>query len=63
MKPEKFCVEVEGFQNLQNVKEEDLEYFFASFGPIYEVSLVREFEGNLSHFEDLDNLEEEIKEE
>ena len=58
MKPEKFCVEVEGFENLQKVKEEDLEYFFASFGPIYEVSLVREFENKLSYFEDLDSLEE-----
>lgn len=54
---------MEGFENIPHIKEDDLEYFFASFGPIYEVSLVREFENKLSYFEDLDNLEEEIKEE
>ena len=41
IKPEKFCLEVEGFQDLKNVKEDDLEDFFASFGPVYEVSLAR----------------------
>ena len=50
VKPEKFCVEVEGFESIPHIKEEDLEYFFASFGPVYEVSLVRQFENKLSYF-------------
>lgn len=63
MKPEKFCVEVEGFDENDNVKEEELEELFSAFGPVYEVSLAREYSGNLKYFEELDELEEEIKEE
>jgi hypothetical protein len=32
------------------------------FGPVYEVSLVRRFKNKLSYFEELDEIEEEIKE-
>lgn len=35
IKPEKFCVEVEGFKDDEFVKEEDLERCFSEFGPIY----------------------------
>lgn len=41
IKPEKFCIEVEGFEEISRVKEEELEEFFSSFGPVYEVSLAR----------------------
>jgi hypothetical protein len=37
--------------------------FFSSFGPVYEVSLVRRYKNKLSYFEELDELEEELKEE
>lgn len=57
-KPEKFCVEVEGFDYDDDVREDELEELFSSFGPVYEVSLAREYAGNLKYFEELDALEE-----
>jgi hypothetical protein len=40
-----------------------LERFFSVFGPVYEVSLVRRYKNKLSYFEELEELDEEIKEE
>ena len=45
------------------VDQRDLEQFFTTFGPVYEVSVVRNYQNKLPFFEDLDELEEEIKEE
>ena len=45
------------------VDQRDLEQFFTAFGPVYEVSVVRNYQNKLPFFEDLDELEEEIKEE
>lgn len=50
IKPEKFCVEVEGFKDEEFIREEDLERIFAEFGPVYEVSIAREYSGKLKYF-------------
>jgi hypothetical protein len=60
VKPEKFCVEIEGLE-VEKVDERELERLFSVFGPVYEVSLVRRFKNKLSYFEELDEIEEEIK--
>jgi RNA recognition motif-containing protein len=56
VKPEKFCLEIEGLEETF-VKEEELSRFFASFGPVYEVSLVRRHKNKLQYFEELGELE------
>lgn len=43
-------MEVEGFDEDDDVKEYDLEELFSAFGPVYEVSLAREYSGNLKYF-------------
>lgn len=55
VKPEKFCLEIEGLEE-SYINEEDLTRFFSSFGPVYEVSLVRRYKNKLSYFEELDEL-------
>jgi hypothetical protein len=60
VKPEKFCIEIEGLE-VEKVDERELERLFSVFGPVYEVSLVRRFKNKLSYFEELDEIEEEIK--
>ncbi len=62
VKPEKFCVEMKGLPE-DYVDQRDLERFFSAFGPVFEVSVVRNYENRLSYFQELDELEEEIKEE
>jgi len=46
-------VEIEGLPE-GYVKEENLIKFFTSFGPVYEVSLARNYDNKLSYFEDID---------
>ena len=53
IKPEKFCLEIEGLEG-ENVDEKELERLYSSFGPVYEVSLVRRFKNKLSYFAELD---------
>jgi hypothetical protein len=55
VKPEKFCLEIEGLEETY-INEEELERFFSSFGPVYEISLVRRYKNKLSYFEELDEL-------
>lgn len=62
VRPEKFCLEIVGMEE-SHFNESELKSFFSAFGPVYEVSLVRRYKNKLEYFEDLDELEEEIKEE
>lgn len=55
VKPEKFCLEIEGLEETY-INEEELQRFFSSFGPVYEISLVRRYKNKLSYFEELDEL-------
>jgi hypothetical protein len=54
-------VEIEGLPE-GYVREDDLVKFFTSYGPVYEVSLARNYDNKLSYFEEIDELQEEIKE-
>lgn len=40
------------------IHEDDLQRFFSAFGPVYEVSVVRNYEDKLPYFHELDELEE-----
>ena len=62
VKPEKFTIEIANLSE-EYIYEEDLQRFFTAFGPVYEVSVVRNYEDNLAYFYEMDELEEEIKEE
>ena len=61
VKPEKYCMEIEGFEEDEMVQEKELKQIFQQFGPIYEVSLVLEHKNQLKYFEELDELEEKIR--
>jgi hypothetical protein len=49
VKPEKFCLEIEA-EDEGYFNQEELTRFFSSFGPVYEVSLVRRYKNKLSYF-------------
>jgi hypothetical protein len=63
VKPGTFCIEVEGFHEHTHIQEKDLAQFFSVFGPVYEVSLNREYSGSLDYFTDLDKIDKKIKQE
>jgi len=46
VRPEKFCLEIEGSEE-SHFNEDELKTFFSSFGPVYEVSLVRRYKNKL----------------
>ena len=61
VKPEKFCVEFNGLDE-GYVNEEELTRFMEVYGPVYEVSLARRHNNQLQYFEELDEIEERIRE-
>ena len=60
--PRRFCVEVEGLPT-KGVSNRDLEAFFSKFGPVYECSLVYNYKDKLRFFQDVDEIDQKIKEE
>lgn len=60
--PQRFCVEVGGLPK-KGVKNEELEQFFQTFGPVYECSIVYDYRDKLKYFQEIDEIDQEIKEE
>ena len=56
VKPEKFTIEINNLPE-EYIHEEDLQRLFTAFGPVYEVSVVRNYEDNLAYFHEMDELE------
>lgn len=53
IKPEKFCLEVQTDNEDINMNEKDLRAVFENFGPIYEISIIRQYKDKLQYFEGL----------
>jgi hypothetical protein len=51
--PRKYCVEVEGLPKF-GVKPQEIQDTMETFGPVYEVCIVKNMKDNLSYFHELD---------